>query len=184
MNSIVHHNCRKVQIILEEFKSDQQKIGGFKMEFYQDTSEKLVPEVAAGKACESWGSVMKRRHMLFLSWSSYCFNSLPFLAIRGKKILSEQYVWFFPTPSTIYGSLHDCHILACVSLNCHLLRAAPMTIFFKVGLCSTLLSTILLLSSFPSYHFRIYNYVYCLFIVCTFIDDNLLKICLLLILSS
>lgn len=55
---------------------------------------------------------------------------------------------------------------------------------FKVGLCSTLLSTILLLSSFASYHFRICNYVYCLFIVCTCIDDHLLKICLPLILSS
>lgn len=52
MNSVVYHNFRKVQIILEEFKSDQQKIGGFKMDFYQETSEKLVPEVAAGKACE------------------------------------------------------------------------------------------------------------------------------------
>ena len=88
MNSVVHHNFRKVQIILEEFKSDQQKIGGFKMEFYQETSEKLVPKVAAGKACERWGSMMKRRHMLFLSYSFYCFNSLPFLAIRDKKILS------------------------------------------------------------------------------------------------
>lgn len=50
------HTFRKLQIILREFKSDWQKISEFRKESHQEASEKLVPEVAAGKkACRTWG---------------------------------------------------------------------------------------------------------------------------------
>lgn len=101
MNSFVHHTFRKVQIILGEFRSDQQKISGFKKESYQETSEKPMPEVAARKkACGIWGSEMKRKHMLFLSYPFYYINSLPF--IRDKEIQFLSIYVILPYPYLLF----------------------------------------------------------------------------------
>lgn len=49
MNSFVPHAFKKLQIILRQFKIDHQEISEFKKESYQEVSEKLLSEIAAGK---------------------------------------------------------------------------------------------------------------------------------------
>ena len=49
MNSFVCHTFRKLQIIWEEFKCDQQEISGFNTESYLEVPKKLCQKLLLGR---------------------------------------------------------------------------------------------------------------------------------------